>query len=68
MKTHELYQELSRETFWAEKPRKLRWIAARYYTGVDCSLKPYCEPREYGDHKGSPLLSHEEAEMIKILR
>ncbi len=33
--TGQLFLELSNCGGWREQPRRMRWAAARYYTGVD---------------------------------
>ena len=35
MTAGEIYRELSKFGFWAAQSRKMRWIAARYYAGVE---------------------------------
>jgi hypothetical protein len=35
MTAYRLFCELSRVAWWAEQSRKVRWLAARYYIGVD---------------------------------
>ena len=36
MKAAEIYRSLSTEpSFWAAQPNKVRWLASRYYAGVD---------------------------------
>jgi len=47
MKAMEIYRELSKEVSWAQKPRKVRMAAARYYAGVDSveDLQAWAEPQ-----------------------
>ena len=35
MKAYHIYKELSKESWWSKQSRAMRWIAARYYAGVE---------------------------------
>ena len=77
MKAAQLFRELSRESWWASQPRKMRWIAARYYAGVESfeELKARGESRpvldqtpRHGDYWQPAELSADQIQQIIRLR
>ena len=60
MKSYELFKELSKQSYWSKKSRKIRFLAARYYTGVD-SLEQLRQAMAYGSRG---LLSY--AELVEV--
>lgn len=69
MKASDLYRNLSNEPWWAAQRKIMRWLASRYYAGVDSleQLLACAETRPvHKDHRLAPELSREEvAEIIR---
>ena len=75
MSAYELYRTLSGEKWWASQSRAMRWIAARFYAGVESldelhdRAKPHIVNTYYrGDHYTKPELSQSQVDEIIMLR
>jgi len=75
MSAYELYQTLSGEKWWASQSRAMRWIAARFYAGVESldelldRAKPHMVSTHYGqDYCSKPELSQSQVDEIIMLR
>ena len=71
MKAHEIYRALSSEPSWSQKSSMVRWIAARYYAGVESleQLRDHAKSRPVTDnHIMPPELSEDEVQEIVSLR
>lgn len=71
MKAGQLFRELSRESWWASQSVKMRWIAARYYAGVESLLDLRARTKRrpvFRDHFQPPELTEAEARAIIQLR
>lgn len=70
MKANTLYNELSKVAHWAAQSRKVRWLAARYYAGVEslAELRSHSTPQPFGDYTLPALLTPAQVEMIIQLR
>ena len=74
MSAGEIYRSLSSESYWATKSRSVRWLAARYYAGVDRleQLKAACVPsvactrHGYDVFVGAALTAAEVEEIIRL--
>jgi hypothetical protein len=71
MKASEIYRALSQELHWAAKTDRVRWLASRYYAGVDTliQLRDSAKPRPVSrDFILCPELSEEAVQEIIRLR
>lgn len=69
MTANALYRNLSTEPWWATQRKIVRWVAARYYAGVETAdqLLLRTQPRPVtGDFFMPPELT--EAEVAEIIR
>lgn len=71
MTAFELYQELNKTSWRTERPA-VRWLACRYYTGVDslAQLRAMSQPQVigYDDQTIRPILTQDEVDRIILLR
>lgn len=71
MKAGEIYRELMNCPGWSTKRSALRWLAARYYAGVDSleQLRAMTRPIPcHGYHSLLPILTESEVSEIIALR
>lgn len=72
MTANEIYRELGKVGSWAKESRKVRWLAARYYSGAD-QIEDLKAHAHADDESGAgaefrPLLTTEQVRMIIDLR
>ena len=70
MSAYTIYRELSKVGHWAQLTRKVRWLAARYYAGVETydELVSHAHAQAFDNRFLPPLLSGSEVRMIIDLR
>ncbi len=75
MTVYGLYRVLSAEQWWANQSRTMRWIAARFYCGVESledlrsRAKPHIYRSRFGeDYFVKPELSEAQVSEIILLR
>lgn len=71
MTAYEIFRTLSLEFHWAKESRRVRWLAARYYSGADSHdvLRSHSEPSPVcRDATIAPLLTVGQVSMITMLR
>jgi len=70
MTARQLFLELSKEPFWARQRKVVRWIAARYYCGIEKDIRPLGFPIQIGVRGLTlkPLLSQDEIKLIREMR
>jgi hypothetical protein len=75
MTAYELFRTLSGEQWWSSQSRAMRWIAARYYAGVESiedlfeRAKPHIFRTKYGhDYFTKPELSEDQVREMIYLR
>jgi hypothetical protein len=69
MRAYDIYCNLSSEEWWSKQSRKVRWLAARYYAGVESldELIGHTRKCESGWVR-NPLLIVDEMRLIVSLR
>jgi hypothetical protein len=76
MKANEIYRSLSSEPHWATKSKSVRWLASRYYAGVDTleqlwnttKPRPVSWSKYNGDFVMPPELTESDVREIVQLR
>jgi hypothetical protein len=76
MKAGEIYRTLSNEPSWSNKTRAVRWLASRYYAGVDTYYELQslahrsiaCEKHGYITYVGPAITSIDVQEIIQQLK
>lgn len=71
MTAYTIYRELSTTVWWAGQPRKVRWLAARFYSGADslAVLRSHAEAQPvFRANYLRPLLTEEQVRDIIELR
>jgi len=67
MNAYQYFKHLSMVPGWAAQTRKVRWLAARYYAGVDTldQLLEMAEPQFVGrGHWRQPILTETQVDCI----
>jgi len=71
MPAHQIYNQLSQDEWWSCQSPKMRWLAARYYGGVESKEQLFSHGEPQPIHRGHyhpPMLTADEIEVILALK